>query len=957
MKVSDLTRWGIPERIIEVWQTRQGEALLPVQIKAVKKGLLGSKENSGNGNRTNMLISAPTSAGKSFCAEMAAVKALTERTKSIMLFPLRSLAEENYRLIERTYGPLGVKPIIVTSDHPENDKLFREGKYEIAVAVYEKFDLLLTAALDSLANIGLIVVDEIQSIGEPGRGALLERLLTKVVASDYKPVLICLSAVIGDSAVSAGRLADWLGAVIVEETARPVDLIRGVASEGRLYHRSYNTGHDDSESFVTVQSSESPSNKFDAFVEQIKSETDQILVFLKSRAETVEYAFRLAGQVGWSEAKTAREKLSEEEPSSLNCSLRQALGRGVAFHNSDLTSRQREIIEEAFRNKEVRCLFSTTTLAMGVNLFADTVYLETVKYSSPLYGLRPSLIPISQAEFDNMTGRAGRHKNGGEVTSGRAIVLAYSDLEREILWQNYIAPEKPKPVESSFNSIPVIDWTLDIISSGLAADVAGLNKVFSKTFYMAGNAPFDPSTPLGAGKLRMTLPASSEFEKPKMTAESGVPDFETILENLMELSLIKYIPESGQWTTTALGKAAAGSGLSVNEARCFAGKLESGYPQTLFGWLALALGSPEWMPPPGFLTRLEIAHESPLKLLYQHFDSCLDQTRFLLPENHRSEPLRYQTAAALKALLLLDGWCRMTPIQRLEEQFQVHLGQIVSLAETVSHLIKSIAAIVGAREKDSPLIDELQDYAFQIRYGVTIEFRPLYYRLNSILNRSDLVTLKEAGIETVQQLCEISEEDLDNSLQNRLSPKKLNLLKEKIETTREEEFMSSLNTNPPQRTSTARRMNTIRQIHPEMNYRGSHPVQTEPGAVQLLEIDGSSDKERYVIRVNGRPLRLTAKSFKYLTKLAWWRANNPAASGWVYKEDIEVGYNQARYLYRMKNEIGDALDFDWPAVENNRLGYYRLNVAPEKVRINLANLQNHPDYEIRQMVSAAPAVN
>lgn len=927
MKVSDLSKWGIPQRIIEVWQKRQGESLLPVQIKAVKKGLLGLKEGDWEGSKVNMLISAPTSAGKSFCAEMAAVKALTERKKSVLLFPLRSLAEENYRLMERTYIPLGVKPIIVTSDHPENDQLFREGKYEIAVAVYEKFDLLLTTALDSLANIGLVVVDEIQTIGEPGRGALLERLLTKVAASDYKPVLVCLSAVIGDSAVSAGRLSDWLGAVLVEETARPVDLIRGVAAtaEGRFYHRSYNTGHDESEPFTTVKTGASPSGRFDAFVEQIKSDTGQILVFLKSRAETVEYAFRLAAKVGWPEARIARERLLEEEPSSLNRSLRQALARGVAFHNSDLTSGQREVVEEAFRSKEIRCLFSTTTLAMGVNLFADTVYLETVKYSSPLYGLRPTLIPISQAEFDNMTGRAGRHKNGNQSPAGRAIILAYSELEREIFWQNYIALDKPKPVESSFNSMPLIDWTLDIISSGLASDIEGLNRVFSSSFHAKSNVTLN----LSKGALPTT-------------------DFELVLDTLMELSLIKYTPETGQWTTTALGKAAAGSGLSVNETRCFASKLESGYPQTLFGWLALALSSPEWAPPPGFLTRLEIAHESPLKMLYQHFDSYLDQTRFLLPENHRSEPLGYQTAAALKALLLLDSWCRMQPIQRLEEQFQVHLGQIVSLAETVSHLIKSISAIVGATEKESPLIKELQDYALQVRCGLSIEFRPLYQHLNSILNRTDLVCLKEAGIETVVQLCEISEEDLDNSLTNRLSQRKLNLLKEKIETIREEEFMSSLNTN------TARRMSTL---CPGTDFRVSYPARSESGAIQLLEIDGSTDKERYIIRINGQPLRLTAKSFKYLAKLAWWRANNPAASGWVYKEDIEVGYNQARYLYRMKNEITDALGFDWLAVENNRLGYYRLNADPEKVRINITNLQNHPDYELRQMVSAASVVN
>ena len=127
--------------------------------------------------------------------------------------------------------------------------------------------------------------------------------------------------------------------------------------------------------------------------------------------------------------------------------------------------------------------------------------------------------------------------------------------------------------------------------------------------------------------------------------------------------------------------------------------------------------------------------------------------------------------------------------------------------------------------------------------------------------------------------------------------------------------------------------------------------------VELLEIDGSPDKERFVVKINDQAVRLTAKSFKYLAKLAWSRANSPASSGWVYKEDIEVGFNQARYLYRMKNEVNAGLGYNWPLIENNRLGYYRLNADPEKIRINVANLQNNPDHEIRQIVSGQAVLN
>lgn len=41
MRLNDLEKQGIPPRIIECWIERQGESLLPVQSKAVRKGILG----------------------------------------------------------------------------------------------------------------------------------------------------------------------------------------------------------------------------------------------------------------------------------------------------------------------------------------------------------------------------------------------------------------------------------------------------------------------------------------------------------------------------------------------------------------------------------------------------------------------------------------------------------------------------------------------------------------------------------------------------------------------------------------------------------------------------------------------------------------------------------------------------------------------------------------------------
>ncbi|MFQ5485023.1 MAG: DEAD/DEAH box helicase, partial [Desulfobacterales bacterium] len=656
MHLSELEKWGIPLRIIKQWQKRQGESLLPVQSRAVRKGLIGRQGNGFKYEPVQMIISAPTSSGKSFCAELAAAKALAARQKTVMLFPLKSLAEQKYELFQKTYGGLGIKCLIVTGDYPENDSKFLKGDYQIAIVIYEKFDLLLTSSLDALKSIGLVVVDEIQTVTEPVRGAVLERLLTKIAASGYNPSLVGLSAVIGDDADFAGQLAGWLGAALVEETVRPVELIRGVAAEGSFRYRLFNDGLDGSEPFVTMKAGEEKT--FDSFVTQIKNSSGSTLVFLKSRMETVDCAFKLAASINWPEAKKALEKLDGEEPSFLIRSLCQALSRGIAFHNSDLTSYQRNVIEQAFIDKEVKVIFSTTTLAMGVNLSADTVYLETVKYVSGKYGTRPALVPVSRAEFDNMTGRAGRLEAGDSKNkTGRAIVLADSEFDRDILWENYIAGDKPETMESAFKTMPLEDWLLNMIVTGLVNNSSGeaLVELFRHTLYTVSGNEIDPS----------------DFEKP--------------LELLSTEGLITVDDITGQAMATSIARAAARTGLSAAETVHYRRKLEDKYPETSFGWIALALSGSDWNLPPAILSRYELGQNAPLKMLYQNFDHLIDEAKYLFSNNHSQyhrEPLSYRQAASLKALLLLEQWRELVPVQKLEERFQMHLGQIMTLGET-----------------------------------------------------------------------------------------------------------------------------------------------------------------------------------------------------------------------------------------------------------------------------------
>jgi hypothetical protein len=118
--------------------------------------------------------------------------------------------------------------------------------------------------------------------------------------------------------------------------------------------------------------------------------------------------------------------------------------------------------------------------------------------------------------------------------------------------------------------------------------------------------------------------------------------------------------------------------------------------------------------------------------------------------------------------------------------------------------------------------------------------------------------------------------------------------------------------------------------------------------IESIVVDGAKQEDRYQISINGFKIHLTGKSFMYFTRLARFRQKE--GNGWVWKEDLEPGFNQARYLFRMKGEISKVLGDGWPVVESNRQGYYRLDaVTPEVISFNESTLREHEDYDVRKL--------
>ena len=138
----------------------------------------------------------------------------------------------------------------------------------------------------------------------------------------------------------------------------------------------------------------------------------------------------------------------------------------MAFHHADLTSEERRVVEAAYRRGELRVIACTTTLAFGVNLPASTVFVEPMKWATDERTGTPIEMPVSWAEYENISGRAGRL--GFREEFGRSILIAVNQFQADLLWNGYIQGEQEQftlaPGQAGF-----ADRVLNVIASKLCS--------------------------------------------------------------------------------------------------------------------------------------------------------------------------------------------------------------------------------------------------------------------------------------------------------------------------------------------------------------------------------------------------------------------------------------------------------------------------------------------------------
>ncbi|KAJ0012169.1 hypothetical protein NQD34_013144, partial [Periophthalmus magnuspinnatus] len=371
----------------------------------------------------NFVASAPTGSGKTVLFELAIIRQLMETSepwadfKAVYMAPIKALCSQCFENWKRKFGPLGLKCKELTGD-TEIDDFFEIQDSHVILTTPEKWDSMTRKWKDNclLELVRLFLIDEVHVVKDATRGATLE-----VVVSRMKTVNAYRSAQNPEGAVSMRfvavsatipnitDIADWLcdnngpaTYLNMDESHRPVKLRKVVLGF------PCNPSQTEFRFDLTL-------NYKMANIIQTYSDHKPTLVFCSTRKGAQQAAAVLAKEARFIMTMEHKQRLMKYANSILDSKLRDMMVLGVGYHHAGVDLSDRKLIEMAFIEGDLPVLFTTRTLAMGVNLPAHLVVIKsTTQY------VAGACEEYSEADLLQMIGRAGRPQFD---TSATAVIM------------------------------------------------------------------------------------------------------------------------------------------------------------------------------------------------------------------------------------------------------------------------------------------------------------------------------------------------------------------------------------------------------------------------------------------------------------------------------------------------------------------------------------------------------
>ncbi|MFD1565229.1 ATP-dependent DNA helicase [Haloarchaeobius amylolyticus] len=700
MNIEELS--GLPPGAIDHFRSEGIEELYPPQAEAVAAGATEGE---------NLVAAVPTASGKTMIAALSMLSAIERGGTALYIVPLRALASEKKAEFE-AYEGFGVTVGVTTGNYESTSDWL--ATKDIVVATSEKVDSLVRNGAEWLSDLTCVVSDEVHLIDDRNRGPTLEVTLAKLRQLNPGLQTVALSATVGN----ADELADWLDAELVDTDWRPIDLQMGVHYGNALNFDDGSTRE------VPVEGSEKQEA---ALVRDILQEDGSSLVFVNSRRNAEAAAKRLGG-VSRSELTAAEEaelteladEIRDDSDTETSKDLAACVEQGAAFHHAGLSSTQRSLVEDAFRDRLLKVISATPTLAAGVNTPARRVIVRDWRRFDPSAG---GMAPLDVLEVHQMMGRAGRP---GLDPYGEAVLLAKNHDESQELFDRYIWAD-PEPVRSKLAAEPALrTHVLATIASGFARTRAELLEFLEATLYASQSTE--------AGRLETVTDTvlgyleSNDF----VERDSGGGDDDGAFTAAADLA-----DDGGEETlaATSLGHTVSRLYLDPMSAAEIVHGLERAEERpTALGLYQLISRTPDM-----YELYLRSGEDEKFgDLYYEREAELLGDTPSEFEEERFEDWL-----AALKTGKLLEDWADETDEERLTDRYKIGPGDLRGKVDTAEWLLGAAESL--AAEIDSEWTVAVREARARVEHGVGEELLELV----SVggVGRKRARRLYEAGIE------------------------------------------------------------------------------------------------------------------------------------------------------------------------------------------------------------------
>ncbi|KAI4494071.1 hypothetical protein M0802_009225 [Mischocyttarus mexicanus] len=498
--------------------------------------------NSAYNTNENLLICAPTGAGKTNVAMLTIIHeikqhmtqdATTNQFKIIYIAPMKALAAEMTANFSKRLNRLGISVRELTGDM-QLTKLEIQQTHMI-VTTPEKWDIVTRKGTGDIALtsiVKLLIIDEVHLLhGDRGPvvEAIVARTLRQVETSQSMIRIVGLSATLPNYVDVARflRVNPYKGLFYFDYRFRPVPLSQtfiGVKAQKPIVQ----IGHMDEVCYNKV-------------IEMVR-EGHQVMVFVHARNATVRTANVIRDLAIKNETQKlfvsdAQEKIAGRAFSkSRNKYLPDLFSCGLSVHHAGMLRSDRNLVEKYFSEGLIKVLVCTSTLAWGVNLPAHAVIIRGTEIYDSKHG---TYIDLSILDVLQIFGRAGRPQFD---TSGHAIIITtHNKLSHYLsLLTNQI------PIESSFITYLADNLNAEI-ALGTISNVEEAVEWLSYTYLFVR---------MKLNYLQYGIPYATIADDPNLE-QKRKELIDAAAKALDKAKMIRYNIRTGDVNTTDLGRIAS----------------------------------------------------------------------------------------------------------------------------------------------------------------------------------------------------------------------------------------------------------------------------------------------------------------------------------------------------------------------------------------------------------------